>query len=372
MRILVLFTIIVLAAGAWLFLRVGPGGTEPDVVSTDGSIDEDAEEEVPGDDAEPTIAPPSGSADVGADAPAGTESVAEPRTVRPAVDREQADGAYDGQVFDRDGRPLEGVQVLAFVPGPNGIGGRVVAHTLTDAGGRYVLQVPPREQSLIKLDAVGDGFRLSRTTPDRRRNDFRLEPIRAASIEGRVIDPRGRPLSPAELSRHFPDVAEPFEVKRGVASYPIDPAESGVFAVATTPEGDVEVRGTIRPEGGAFRIDNPPFHDGAVVLRYHGLELARRSWSVGSEEVVFLVNVAELRGALGTLSVRAAAATEVQVERVGRERAAPPRFELVDGEVEVQDVPPGTYRVSRGPSDDGRSPVEVTIAAGANRRVELE
>ena len=86
--------------------------------------------------------------------------------------------AVSGQVRDRSGQPLAGVTVTVIRLNPRGVGGRVLAHCLSDERGIYLLHVA-REGGLV-IDAYDDEHQLSRIKMLKEggeEHDFELEPV---------------------------------------------------------------------------------------------------------------------------------------------------------------------------------------------------
>src|SRR5690606_2595646 len=156
----------------------------------------------------------------------------------------------------------------------------------------------PRQREAVRIDFVKEGYRVERREGPFRDLHVVLAPLRATAIEGRLVDPAGRPLAPDDLAFLFgefgPDAPPP----------PPFLEPSAVLAVPDRSLGQSDVE---RPadvaDDARFTIPRPPFFAGEVVLVFRGLVLARRSWQEGDPPVVFEVDVAALRRALGRLEV---------------------------------------------------------------------
>ncbi|MBX3467497.1 MAG: carboxypeptidase regulatory-like domain-containing protein [Planctomycetes bacterium] len=136
--------------------------------------------------------PPSGQGEAAvSDAPDGPSASA----AQPTTDGQRT---VEGEVVDAaTGNGIPGAQ-LFFDPN---IGMIVIAPVRTDAAGRFQASVP--EQCSVRVEAAGFGARGLMFLPQGR---IRFELLPALTLEGRVVDPTGRPLPAAVMVQaYLPD-----------------------------------------------------------------------------------------------------------------------------------------------------------------------
>lgn len=227
----------------------------------------------------------------------GIELAAENREVDLGPLVLEPEGRVEGLVTDASGQPLAGAEIRVLAAdelralAEAGSGGEIPADAVSDASGRFEL-AGQRAGDRLKLRAIATGFapaeRWGVGVPTEQAVLFRLD--RLCVLEGRVVDPQGRPLPGAWVSRDQPQIRV---VAGMVASQPrwrqTSSGEDGGFRFEELAPGRVELEARLAAYRNTTRVlalDCKQEQAELELVMDQGSALVGRVLSPGGEPVI--------------------------------------------------------------------------------------